>query len=285
MIPKLKMRFRLIQIFGLAVLTLSSVLQATELRAAERIISLAPHITEILYAVGAGDEIVGAVDYSDYPAAALDIPRIGSSDRINYEAIVALDPTLIFGWESGNGIESLNRLRELGLTVYSHNPETLGDVADSLKLFAELTGHSDMGEQQFRLFNERWQRLEQKYRHSKPLTVYYQIWNEPQMTVNGDHLISDVIELCGGVNPFADALPLIPRIGVESVIQADPEVIIAAGMAGERPVWLDDWNQWPSMVAVANERLFFVHPDLMHRHSPRILEGAEQVCQILDRAR
>lgn len=262
---------------------------AAEKEPTQRIISLAPHITEVLYAVGAGDDIVGTVSYSDYPSEANDIPRIGSYDKVNYEAILAMQPTLVIGWNSGNGEESLERIKELGqsmgIQVYSHEPKTLEDVAQSLIVLGELTGNSEQGKAEEQRFTERLERLRSNYDEKPKVSVYYQLWNEPQMTVNDEHLISDVIRLCGGDNIFADAIPLIPKISVESVLRRAPEVIVATGMAGERPEWLDDWKKWTSIPAVGNSQLYHIHPDLLHRHSPRILEGAEQLCEALDRAR
>lgn len=251
----------------------------------QRFISLAPHITELLYAVGAGDEIVGAVSYSDFPKEAEEIPRIGSYDRINYEEIIALQPTLIFGWESGNGKESLERLGELGLRVYSHEPRTLEDVGSSLKIFGELTQHIAQGEKQSQLFADRLEKLRREYSNRTPVSLFYQLWNEPNLTINDDHLISDVIRLCGGSNIFADAIPLVPKVGAETVVRRAPEVIVATGMTAERPAWLDDWKQWSSIPAVKNNFLFSINPDWLHRHSPRILDGAEQMCGYLEKSR
>jgi len=251
----------------------------------QRLISLAPHITEVLFAVGAGDQIVGTVSYSDYPEEAKDIPRIGSYDKINYEAVLAKKPTLVIGWNSGNGEDSIARLQELGVDVYSHEPRTLEDVAESLAVLGKLTGQTDQGEKQSVAFLNRLQKLRDQYSGLEPVSMYYQLWNEPQMTVNGEHLISDVIRLCGGQNIFADAIPLIPKISIESVLRRSPEAIVATGMAGERPEWLDDWRQWSPIPAVKNEQLYHIHPDLLHRHSPRILDGAEQLCIALDKAR
>ena len=253
--------------------------------AQERIISLAPHITELLYAVGAGSEIVGTVSYSDFPTEAEQIPRIGSYDRISYESIVALQPTLVIAWESGNGEDAIARIQELGFNLYSHEPRTLEDVGESLRILGELTGHHEQGLRQSELYLGRLQSLREEYRDAEPVSLFYQLWNEPQMTVNGEHLISDVIRLCGGENIFADAVTLIPRISIESVVRLNPEVIIAPGMATERPEWLDDWREWPAIEAAQKNNLFSIDPDLMHRHSPRILDGAEQLCEILKQVR
>ena len=256
-----------------------------ELSEAQRIISLAPHITELLFSVGAGDQIVGTVGYSDYPIQANEIPRIGSHNKFNYEAILALSPTLVIGWDSGNGDDSLTRLKQLGLTVYHFESHSLEDVAASLHILGDLTGNVEQGDLQASLFRERLNTIRLRYANEKPVSVYYQLWNEPQMTVNDKHLISDVIRLCGGKNIFADAVPLVPKVGIESIVRRAPEVIIAAGMSEEPPEWLDDWREWSSIPAVERNNLNYVHSDLLHRHSPRILDGADQVCEILNAAR
>lgn len=252
---------------------------------AQRIISLAPHITELLFAVGAGNQIVGTVSYSDYPAQANGIPRIGSHNKFNYEAILALRPTLVIGWDSGNGAESINRLEQLGLHVYHFESHSLEDVATSLLVLGKLTGNVVRGELQASLFHQRLNILKARYAKSKPISVYYQLWNEPQMTINDKHLISDVIRLCGGHNIFSDAVPLVPKVGIESIIRRAPEVIIAAGMSDDPPEWLGDWREWSSIPAVKYNNLYHVHSDLLHRHSPRILDGADRMCEILSAAR
>jgi len=254
-------------------------------KAQERIISLAPHITEVLFAVGAGPEIVGVVEYSDFPEAAKQIQTIGNSERLNYEQILALRPSLVVAWQSGNGEESINRMRELGLNVFSYEPQTMEDVAESLRVLGELSGHSQQGNEQADLFMWRLHRLKSSYSDVKKIGVFYQLGDEPHMTLNGEHLVSDVIELCGGENIFADAIPLVPRISVESVIRLNPAVIIGPSMANELPEWLEDWRNWPSIDAARQNHLFSINPDLMHRHSPRILDGAEQMCEILDLVR
>jgi len=252
---------------------------------AVRIVSLAPHITEVVFAAGAGEQLVGAVSYSDYPEAAKDIPRVGSYDSVSLETLVALGPDLILAWRSGNGDEVVKRLGSLGLTVYVDEPKTLEDVAQSLRVVGQLTGNDDTANAAAQDFMDALLRLRETYSERETIGVYYQIWDEPLLTLNGDHLISDVVRLCGGSNVFADAITLVSRISVESVIRADPQVIIASGMDQARPQWLDAWRQWDSMQAVQNKQLYFVPPDLLQRHTPRIIQGAEILCRQLQQAR
>ena len=252
---------------------------------ASRVISLAPHLTEVVFAAGAGTTLIGAASYSDYPEAARQIPRVGSSDNVSYEALVALNPDLVLAWRSGNGDDVIKRLEALGLTVYVDESKTLEDVPRSLRAVGQLTGNEDIAERAARAFMAQLNHLRATYSSRHAVSVYYQIWNEPLLTLNGEHLISDVVRLCGGHNVFADALALVSRISVESVIRADPQVIIASGMDKARPEWLDAWRAWSSMTAVQNNQLYFIPPDVLQRHTPRIIEGARLMCDQLQLAR
>jgi len=252
---------------------------------ATRIISLAPHITEVVFAAGAGPQLVGTVSYSDYPEAATAVPRVGTYDTVSYETVLALRPDLVLAWLSGGGEETVRRLESLGLKVFVQEPRALDDIADSLQDVGELTGNSESAQARAREFSRRLQHLRDTYSEQTPVSVYYQIWDEPLLTLNGEHIISNVIRLCGGRNVFADAIPLVSRVSVETVIRADPDAIVASGMDEARPEWLDRWRRWPSMRAVANGQLYFVPPDILQRHTPRLLEGAARLCEHLESAR
>jgi iron complex transport system substrate-binding protein len=249
------------------------------------VVSLAPHLTEVVYAAGAGEQLVGAVSYSDYPEEARAIPRVGSYDSVSYETLLSLKPDLVLAWHEGNGEDVVTRLRSLGLNVYVSEPRALEDVAESLRVVGVLTGNEQAANAAASRFMQQLNALRETYSSREPVTVYYQIWNEPLLTLNGDHLISDVVRLCGGRNVFADAMPLVSRISVESVLRANPQVIIASGMDKARPEWLDDWREWSAMTAVKNDQLYFIPPDILQRHTPRIIEGATLMCEKLQQAR
>jgi iron complex transport system substrate-binding protein len=210
---------------------------------------------------------------------------IGSYNNINYEALVALQPDLVLVWNSGNGPELAERLQGLGLNVFVSEPKRLPDIARSLNKIGTLSGTLPVAEQAAADYLSRYQALKVNNSNKAQVKVFIELWHEPMMTVNGTHIISDSIELCSGVNIFADAIPLVPRINVESVVRGDPDVIIATGMADERPEWLDNWLIWPDLSAVKSKSLFGINPDLISRHSPRILEGVTQLCEYFDRAR
>lgn len=252
---------------------------------AQRIISLAPHITENLYSSGAGAQVVGAVDYSNFPEEALSIKSVGSYRAFNLETILSLKPDLVIAWRSGNGDEKISRLKALGLTVYVEDPKKLEDVADSIKTFGVLSGHSVEAERAGSAYLQTLMQLRASYAEQLPVSVFYQVWNDPMQTLNDKHLISDVIRLCGGRNVFGNAKSLAPHINIESVIAANPEVIIASGMGESRPEWLDEWRRWPAIRAVRNKHLYFIDPNHLQRHTTRILRGAQTLCEQLQRVR
>ncbi|MBQ0719857.1 MAG: cobalamin-binding protein [Gammaproteobacteria bacterium] len=252
---------------------------------AQRIVSLSPHLTELLFAVGAGEQIVGTVEYSDYPPVALQIPRVGAYNSISYEAIVNLAPDLVLAWQTGNGGEMIARLKALGLKVYVDEPDTLAAIEQTLEQLGRLSGRQSQAEQVAAQYRHKLLDLRRRYSQQQPLSVFYQIWNEPLLTINGEHLISEVTTLCGGRNVFATALPLVPKLSVESVIALNPQVIVASGEELQRRAWLKAWQAWPMLDAVKSKRLYFVPASVLQRHTPRILEGAEILCEQLEAAR
>jgi len=255
--------------------------EVTLAKPAERIVALAPHIVENLYSAGAGERLVGVVSYSNFPAAAKQIPEVGSYNAFSLEQLVALRPDLVVMWGSGNGMQTLSKLEALGIPVYVSELRQLSDVPQSIRRLGQLAGTATASETEARRIEGELQRLVRLYGGAQELTVFYQIWNEPLQTVNNEHLISEIIALCGGRNVFGDAPALAPRINVEAVLQRDPDAIVASGMGEARPEWLDQWRRYPSLKAVTGEALFFINPDHVQRPTARVLLGAEHLCQQL----
>jgi iron complex transport system substrate-binding protein len=253
--------------------------------AARRIVTLAPHATEILYAAGAGERLVGTVEFSDYPPAAKKVPRVGSYERLDLEAISALKPDLVIAWETGNPAGQVEKLKALGLTVYASQPNRMEDIAAQLERFGQLAGSEAAAGVAARQFRQRLENLRRGNAQKPPVRVFYQIWTAPLMTVGGPQIISDAIRLCGGENVFGHLSQMSPTVSVEAVLEANPEAIVATGMGDARPEWLSDWNKWARMTAVKRGNLFHINPDILQRHTPRILDGAEQLCADLDIAR
>lgn len=251
---------------------------------AQRIVALAPHIVEMVYAVGSGDKLVGAVNYSDYPEAAQALPRVGTYKAFSAEAIIRLNPDLILAWHSGNGAQRVAPVKALGIPVYFSEPRSLDDIGEALQKIAILSGQKNPDQARL-AFRKELNLLRSQYSNRFEISVFYQVWNRPLQTLNGDHLISDVIRLCGGKNIFNDAKTLAPQIGVESILRLNPQVIVASGMGEARPEWLDEWARWPSLTAVQNSQLKFIPPDIIQRHTPRVLNGARMMCEHLQQAR
>ena len=252
---------------------------------AKRIISLAPHMTETLFAAGAGAQIVGTVDYSDYPEVAKKIQRVGGYSRFDLEAVAALKPDLIVGWQSGNAAAHLDKLKSLGYTMYVSQPNRIDDVASEIERLGVLAGTDAVAAAEAKRFRDRLAALRGKYAGKTSVRTFYQIWKQPLMTVGKNQIISDAIRLCGGENVFGKLEQMAPTVNVEAVIAANPEAIIASGMGDSRPEWLDDWKKWTSIEAVKRDNLFFVQPELIQRHTPRLLEGAEILCTHLETVR
>ena len=254
-------------------------------KSAMRIISLAPSLTELLYAAGAGDKLVGVVEYSDYPEAAKALPIIGRYDMLDMEKILQLQPDLVVAWQTGNPRASVNRLRELGLTVYIAEPKRLESIPSHIRRLATLAGTETAATLVIDEFETKLATLSINYRTKTAVRTFYQVWDKPLISAGGNELINDIIQLCGGVNIFADIELLAPKVSIESVLTRNPQAIIASGMDIERPEWLDEWLKWKQLSAVSTNSLFFVPPELLQRHTPRALIGAETMCEQLDQAR
>lgn len=252
---------------------------------ATRIISLAPSLTELLYAAGAGSKIVGVVEYSDYPEAAKSLPIIGRFDLLDMERILQLQPDLIVAWQSGNPRASVNRLRELGFPVYIAEPKSLASIPSHIRRLAQLAGTEASAASVIMDFETKLAALSNTYSHKSPVRTFYQVWDRPLISAGGNELINDIIQLCAGENIFADIALVAPKVSVEAVLIRDPQAIIASGMDIERPEWLDEWLSWEQLSAVKSDSLFFVPPELLQRHTPRALDGAQSMCEQIELAR
>jgi len=250
----------------------------------ERIISLAPHITESLFAAGARSQVIATVTYSDYPEQAKRVPVIGDHSKYDFETIIKLKPELILAWKSGNPVDQVQQLRDLGFKVFINDPHTLEDVAKNLKTMGRLMSTESVANARATEYLTKLKQLEVNFKNTKQLDVFYQVWDEPLITINKMHIINDVIELCGGKNVFAELSFLAPRVSIEAVIIENPDVIVA-GMAEGREGWLQNWRQWEDIAAVKQNHLFAIHADLITRHTPRILLGVEKMCTYLDKVR
>lgn len=252
---------------------------------ARRIVVLAPHLTEDLFAIGAGAQLVGVVDYSDYPAAALAVTRVGGYSGFDLERIRAQRPDLIVAWQGGNPVQQLERLKALRIPTYYDDSRTLADVPRALRRLGLLTGHPAGGEAAARQFETRIHTLRHQYASKPPVRVFFQIWSNPLLTINREQIISDAITLCGGVNVFAGLTGKVPTVDEEAVRVANPQLIVTTPgpQKGEQP--LARWQRWPAMAAVSRQQLKTLPPDLLDRMGPRFADGVATLCQIIEGAR
>lgn len=252
---------------------------------ARRIVSLGPHATEMLFAIGAGDRVVGAVEFSDFPPAALKVPRVGSAAAADVERIRGLAPDLVVAWASGNPARQTDALRRLGLPVFVSEPRTLPGIASAMQRLGELAGTAPAARAAADHLLERVRALEARYAGRAPVRMFYQVWDHPLMTVNGRHAIAHAMRTCGAVNVFETLPALVPTVDEESVVAANPELIAATDLSGQRLPWLEAWKRWPGMTAVARGNLVLLPPDLLVRMGPRMVEGSERLCEAVDAAR
>ncbi|MBI0327590.1 cobalamin-binding protein [Burkholderia plantarii] len=256
---------------------------------ARRVISVAPHATELLYAAGGGAAMVGAVAYSDYPDAARMLPRVGDNRSLDLERIAALKPDLIVVWRHGNAERQIEQLQMLGIPVYVSEPRRLDDVAVSLDRLGQLLGTREAADAAASAYRQRVAALRERYAARPPVDVFLQIWDRPLTTLNGSEIVSDVLRLCGGRNVFAALKPVAPTVNDEAVLAANPEAIVATAQGATASdaalPSLARWQRWPWLTAVARGNLFAIDGDLLTRPTPRLALGAEQVCRDLETAR
>lgn len=244
---------------------------------ARQVISLVPHATEMLFEIGAAEHLVATVRHADYPAAASAVPRVGDYSAINSEAILRRQPDLIIAYPDAPYRAQVNRLTELGLTVFYSDPQDFDAIARSLQDFGRLTGEEEGARRSAEAFAQGLAELTERYAQSSELSLFYEVWHEPIYTLNGESYISDVIRLCGARNVFADLPVLSPQLSLEAVFDADPAIIVT----GDTSPWLD----WEQLQAVANDALITLDSDSLSRPTPGLLNGATELCRAIDRVR
>lgn len=252
---------------------------------ATRIVSLAPHATELLFAAGAGERVVGVVATSaDWPPAARALPRVGDAAMLDVERIVELRPDLVVTWPYTAPAQAAS-LRARGIPLFVTDPTTIGGIADDLERLGVLAGTFEAARAAARDFRAQLATIRRAYAGAPRVRAFYQIWNAPLYTVGGGHLISRALAVCGADNVFAGLSLPAPAVDVEAVLAAAPDAIVAGADGGVRPAWLDDWRRYPTMPAVARGNLFSVNADLLHRPGPRFVAGVAELCAVVDKAR
>lgn len=252
---------------------------------ARRIVSLAPHVTELLFAAGAGPQVVATVRHGTYPDAARALPQVGDSHALDLERIAALRPDVLVVWLHGSAAGQLERLKALKIPIFHSEPRDLAAIGDGLRRLGQLAGTSATADAAAQRYADELAQLRQRYAQRAPVRVFYQVWHQPLLTVNGQHLISDVIRTCGGVNVFADQTALVPSVSAEAVLAARPQALATSTMDGRVDDSLAQWQRFKSFAPVRQQAVIVLPADHISRHTPRILLGARQLCEGLERVR
>lgn len=252
---------------------------------AQRVISMAPHATELLFAAGGGKRIVGTMNWSDYPPEAKSIPQVGSNSQIDIERVIALKPDLIVVWQSGNTARQLEQLARLGIPVFRSEPRKLEQVASSIERFGALLGTDKQAQGAAADYRAQVAQLSARYAHAKPVRVFYQVWDRPIYTLNDNQIVSDMIRTCGGRNVFGELPVIAPEVSLEAVLAKDPEAVIGGDEHAPGDRGINIWKPYKAMSAVRRGNLFTLDGELLTRPGPRTAQGAAKLCELLEIAR
>lgn len=252
---------------------------------AQRVVSLAPDLAELLYDIGAGDSLQGAVEYTDYPAAAKALPRVGDAFHVDVEKLVALKPDLVLAWAGGTPEPLIAKLRALKLPVLALGTHELLDIASNMETLGLATGHADAAQLAADDFRTFLGALRARYASQAPLTLFYEISPQPLFTVGGGQSISKLMEVCGGHNVFADLTELAPPVTLEAVLARDPQVIVTGDGEGDTAARFQAWQRWPDLAAVKQGNFVVLNDDWISRATPRLLNAGKQLCEALQNIR
>jgi iron complex transport system substrate-binding protein len=250
---------------------------------AERVVTLAPHLAEIMFAIGAGEQLVGVSAWSDYPPEVLDLPPVGDAFAIDQERLALLQPDLLLVWESGMPAHAVDELRRRGYRVESIRTRSLADIAAAMRRIGDLTGNQTGAERAAQRFIDVFEDLARRYRAADSIDVFFQVSARPLYTVNREHFVSEIIAVCGGRNVFEDVGDFAPSVSVEAVLERDPEMLLAGANLGEDA--FADWSRWEELAANRRGNHFLLPDDTIVRPSPRLAQAAASVCAALDEAR
>lgn len=248
-----------------------------------RLVTLAPHLAELVFAAGAGELIVGVSAYSDYPDDIAGLPLVGDAFVVDQEQLALLKPDILLAWQSGTPQHVVGELSKRGYRVESIQTQSLDDVARALERIGDLTGHSAIAARAATEFRQGLAALADRHSTADPIRVFYQIQKRPLYTFSGDHYVSELIELCGGQNIFSDLVSLAPLVAVEAVIERDPEILLVSSDSEQNA--LNEWDRWPEMAANRYGNRFVMQADEIGRPTPRLLSAGEALCNALQQGR
>lgn len=274
--------FRYLKWQSIALISMS-LLSLNVFAAQPRLVVLNPYTVEMLFEIGAGHMIIGTVDYADYPQAAMQIPRVGRHNYIDYEALLLLEPDFVTIDSSFTSPQLVNRLQQLGFKLIDTHVDHLLQIPQRLRQLGELTDTQQQANIVADKLSHELSQLTQQYQQRTPVKVFFQIWPEP-LTTSASSWLNEIIAGCGGINVFANSASAYPQVSTEQVLIAAPEVIIKP-IHGDSKQISNEWQAWPELAAVAHHQIYNINGDLVHRTGPRVFSGMAQVCQIIDAAR
>ncbi len=249
------------------------------------IIALSPHIVEMLFDIGAGDQIIGTTSFADYPEQAKKIPRIGNYMRIQIERVIELQPDIIIAWKSGNPSDDLARLAQLGFNIVYSQPHSFKDIANELRLFATLTGHEEKGKTVAKKFEQELNVITKTYQDKIEITGFYELWSRPLTTIAKKSWPQQFLNICKVKNPFEQVLTPYPQISIEQVLPASVQLIIQPLSSNQKDREGFNWQDWELIPAVANKNIIQPDADAMHRMTLRSLEALKALCREIDEIR
>lgn len=255
----------------------------TEPQVHKRIVTLAPNLTELVFEIGAGDQLVGVSAWSDFPLPARELPVVGDAFTVDQEQLALLDPDLLLVWESGTPAHAVDKLRNAGYTVERIRTRSLDDVSTALLRIGQLTGRSSEAAVVATNFQAELESLRQSQAGRPSISVFYQVSARPLYTVNREHYVSELIEICGGENIFDDLDDLAPAVSVEAVVDRNPEVMLASTDAGDEA--FAEWQRWPAVSANLYGNQFLIPADEIGRATPRLIVAGGAMCLALQKAR
>jgi len=260
-----------------------------ENKIAQRIIALAPHSVELLYAIGAGDRIVATTEYADYPKAALKIPRVGNANGIQIERVIELKPDLVIVWQGGNKSADIQKLKSLGVNLLSTQPFKISDISKELRQLGKLTGLEQQANKVIEEVEKRYKEITNKYKSRSKVKTFYQLWHDPLTSIGPDSWLESLLNDCNAENIFKDAFSSYPVVSIESVLVKNPQAIIIPHHSGDNDLQATEktriWKKWSEISAVKNGHVSVINGDLLHRFTPRVLDGLQTLCEDIDKVR
>lgn len=259
--------------------------QAVCVKQAHRVLVLAPHLTEIVDFVGGLDRVIAVDGSSNFPAAVNSLPKMPNPWVLGAESILARKPDLVLVWQSGISVDVVAQLRKTGVPVFVSEPRTIAQVASTMQRIALLLGTQTTTYPKVDQWLARFDQLRNRFKGRAVVPVFYQVWRQPLMTLGGQHVVSEVVGLCGGQNVFSNLTNLAAQVSVEGVLKRNPAVLLSSGTVEDHRALLKQWAPWPVLAAVQRGHLYTIPNDLLVRNGPRLIDAAEQVCDRIEQAR